>query len=67
MIINTMYTIVSVIIGILINILFIFFIQDLSRGLVNPGIGTGLTIGLISIKIFKEIKEIKEKLDKLDK
>lgn len=67
MINNSIYTIVSVIIGILINILFIFFIQDLSRGLVNPGIGTGLTIGLISIKIFKEIKEIKEKLDKLDK
>lgn len=62
--IHTIYTIVSVIIGILINI---SFPQDVSRGVINPGIGTGITIGVITIKIFKEIKEIKEKLDKLDK
>lgn len=62
--IYTIYTIVSVIIGILINM---FCIQDLSRGVVNPGIGTGITIGLIAIKILKEIKEINDKLDKSDK
>lgn len=61
MIINTIYTIVSVIIGILINNVYILY---LPRGAVNLGIGTCLTIGLIAIKIFNEIEEIKEKLDK---
>lgn len=56
-----MFIIISVIIGIVINLIFPYYVNG---GLMHTGVGTCITIGLISIKILNEIKEIKEKLDK---
>ena len=55
------YTIVSVIIGIVINLIFPFYVNG---SLMHTGAGTCITIGLISIKILNEIKELSKKLDK---
>lgn len=57
-----MYIIVSVIIGIVINLIFPYYSNG---GLMHTGVGTCITIGLIAIKILKEIKELNDKLDKL--
>lgn len=56
-----MYIIVSVIIGIIINLIFPYYVNS---GLMHTGVGTCITIGLISIKILNEIKELSKKLDK---
>ena len=56
-----MYIIVSVIIGIVINLIFPYYVNG---NLAHTGIGTCITIGLISIKILNEIKELSKKLDK---
>ena len=55
------YTIVSVIIGIMINLIFPYYVNS---DLMHTGVGTCITIGLISIKILNEIKELSKKLDK---
>ena len=55
------YTIVSVIIGIVINLIFPFYVNG---SLMHTGVGTCITIALISIKILNEIKELSKKLDK---
>ena len=56
-----MYIIVSVIIGIVINLIFPFYANG---SLMHTGVGTCITIGLISIKILNKIKELNKKLDK---
>lgn len=56
-----MYIIVSVIIGIVINLIFPYYVNG---GLMHTGIGTCITIGLISVKILKKIEELNKKLDK---
>lgn len=56
-----MYIIVSVIIGIVINLIFPYYANG---SLMHTGVGTCITIGLISIKILKEIEELSKKLDK---
>ena len=55
------YTIVSVIIGIIINLIFPYYVNG---GLMHTGVRTCITIGLIAIKILNEIKELSKKLDK---
>ena len=55
------YIIVSVIIGIVINLIFPYYVNG---GLMHTGVGTCITIGLIAIKILNEIKELSKKLDK---
>ncbi len=56
-----MFIIISVIIGIVINLIFPFYVNG---SLMHTGVGTCITIGLISIKILNEIKELSKKLDK---
>ena len=56
-----MFIIISVIIGIVINLIFPFYVNGSSM---HTGVGTCITIGLISIKILNEIKELSKKLDK---
>lgn len=56
-----MYIIVSVIIGIVINLIFPYYANG---SLMHTGVGTCITIGLISIKILKKIEELSKKLDK---
>ena len=56
-----MYIIVSVITGIVINLIFPYYVNG---GLMHTGVGTCITIGLIAIKILNEIKELSKKLDK---
>ena len=55
------YIIVSVIIGIVINLIFPYYVNG---SLMHTGVGTCITIELISIKILNEIKELSKKLDK---